>query len=411
MSDTHVSNTHISHTGDKEPFGDHPPNPIGQGGRAMRPFAVHYIIFGVAWTVFFVYTSVWLTFKGISPALVGSLFLVGSLSRIILTPIFSEISDRLGQRWWVIMGAYSIMIPIGLVMMYGDFSEWVLFVLVIGYTGFLGVTFSTLESYALLSSKTLGFNYPTVRGCLSFSVALGCVGLGMVFEFYGMDLFPVLVTVLFVVLWLSMWWLPRVKSEKSTEKLSLLKPLQIEGVGIAIILSALVFTSFAPFMVLGNLFFVETRGFSESQFGWIMGVAVMAEALFFFYAGKRVQKWRVFWMMAIASGTGIIRFLGYEYGDGLVTMMIFHSMHAFSFGLVHTMIMELFRRVVPPQYTSSATGLYDIVANIGFGIGAGIGGYIFQMYGIEQMINFCIAVTVVGMVIGTITAIKRSSSS
>ena len=382
--------------------------PFSESWRDTLPYLIHYVLFGISWTLYFAFAAMWLVSIDIPATLIGTMFLGGAFARFALTPLTSEISDRFGQRWYVLLGLYSILIPLGLMMTQTTLPVWAIFVLVVLYVACLGVTLSTLESYVLLSSKELKFNYTTVRGALSLSVAIVCIIAGWAFKVYGVkDLLPMLVFISFVLLWISLWALPRIKSERSTDKSSLLKPLQIEGVGVAIILGMLTYMSFAPFMGLGNLYFVESRGFSEYDFGLIMGVGVFAEAVFFFWVGKRAQKWRVFWLLAMCAGLTCIRVLGYKYGDSLMAMMLFHAMHAFSFGIMHTMLMEMFRRHMPKKYLSSATGLYDMMGNVGYGTGAAVAGYIHDNYGADGMIDFSVAVTIVAMVISVTMAIKR----
>ena len=390
------------------PNTDAPTRSLKQSWRDALPFIVHYWMFGFGWTLFFAYIPLWLTAKNISPAWIGAVILATSVTRFCLTPVFSELSDRFGQRWWVVLMAYSILVPLTGLMMVDTLPLWAVYGLAVLYGGIFGVTLATLESYVLLSSKVLGFSYTIVRGILSLGVGVAAVLFGWIFQFYGVDILPLLVCLIFVILWVSMWILPRIKSERSGEKLSLFKPLAVDGVGVAIILGVLGYMIFSPYMGLGALFFVEVKGFSEAEFGWIMGVCVVAEALVFFYAGRRVQKWRVFFMLAVAFAITIVRFFGYKYSDGFIAMMIFHALHAFGFGLVHSMVMELYRRYMPPKHLSSATGLYDMCSAIGYGLGGAIGGYILEHYGVNQMIDFTLFVSVLALVIASVTHIKRT---
>lgn len=355
--------------------------PFAQSWRDMMPFFVHYFIFGFAWSVYFLFSAMWLLERGISPVVIGSFFLFSGLLRLVFTPVLTELCDKIGDRWAVVLGVYITFIPIGALMMNTEISTFTLSIVTCVCMGILGSILTILESYTMVCSRIMHFHYTTVRAFLSVAVTLGCLFLGVFYQTYGIDILPHTGLVLLVLLLLSTLTLPRFKSERSVMKVSLLEPLKIPYFVVVIVISLLAFMSFSSIMATGNLFFVESRGFSTEHYSRILSIAVFAEAVMLFWVAKRVHQWSIFATFAIASVGTIVRFLGYYYGHSLISMMAAHALHALSYGLVHAMVMEFIRRNVPDKYISSAQGLYDMAAYFGYGLGTIMGGYMFEHYG------------------------------
>ena len=388
-----------------------PVRSFGEAWRDMMPFIVHYFLFGFAWAVYFGFIAIWSLDRGVSPVVIGSFFLIGASLRLVITPVLTEICDKIGDRWVVLVGLYVMSIPITMLMMDTELNLILVSIITCLYVGVLGSTLTILESYTLVCSRKMNFQYSSIRGVMSIAVAIGCLFLGVLFQYYGIAVLPLTETIIIGVLLLTTFTLPRVKSERSVVKISLLKPLEIPYFPILMVLSVLNFMSFSSVMGTGNLFFIETRGFSTVDYSYILSGAILAEGLMLFYVAKHVRHWSFFAACAVAGLSTIVRFSGYYFGEALITMIMSHALHALSYAVYHAMAMEFIRRHVPDKYTSSAQGLYDMSAYFGYGLGTIMAGYMYQNHGADALLFASMIIAGIVWLIASICYVMRNGFS
>lgn len=371
--------------------------PFADNWGVVVPFVVHFFIFGVAWALQLVFLGVWVIEKGLSATAIGSIIFTGMISRLCLTPVLSQICDRLGNRWLVLAILYgALLFPITVLMMLEGLPTWAVYWLSVAYGGLLGTTLMTLESYTVLCSRRMHFAFPFIRGFLSLGFALGSVALGIIFEWTSITLFAPVACMTFLVVFLSLLFVARTHSTRQHKLINPLYPLRSKGLLPLIILTFFTYFSMSPFMGLSVVYYVKYMGFTASDMGLIVGIGVLLEAVLFLWAGQKIQRINnLFLFSSVGIILSFVRYGLYLYWDSLGGMIVLHALHGAQFVVIHSIVTEFIRRYIPPSHISSAQGLYEIFLISGFGSGAGLAGYLYDTAGGISMVYMSLISTLI----------------
>lgn len=368
----------------------------------MAPFMFHTALYGSVWILNGAYIGLWLIEKSVSPTMIGMLLFAGALFRICLTPVITELCDRLGDRWLVCLGMYCcLFLPVTVVMLFDDIPLWLLYGVSVIYIGSIGVMGTVLDSYLLLCSKALNFYVQPVRAFWPLGAAVVSPLAGFYFETAGVEQFAPLVVGSIVVAIVSVFTLPRMHSKRSLLKLSLLQPLRYRGVGFSFVIAIFNFLSMAGVFLMASVYYVEGMGLNSTQLGWIISSGVVVEFLLLLFIGPYLRQWRIFVVFATVAGLSMVRFLGYLSATEFVFLLALHTLHGIQFGFFHTTMAEFFRRHMPEEYLSSAQGLYDIFGALGLYGGAAIVGWVYEIHGPAGMIWFSLMMSAIMFMLST----------
>ena len=369
------------------PTAEIPVRTLREAWRDMVPFMLHIAFYGTVWVLNGAYIALWLIEKDVSAVMIGTLLFLGSLVRITLIPILTELCDRLGDRWLVNLGMYCcLLLPVSLLMLVDDVPLWLLYGVSIMYIGSVGALGTVIDSYLLLCSKALNFYLQPVRAFWPLGAAVVSPILGAYFQSAGVEQFAPLVVGSVICAILSAFTMPRIHGKRSQLKFSLLEPLKYHGVLLAISIGSLTFISLGGFFLMASVYYIEAMGLNAGDLGWIISSAVVVEFVLLMFVGPYLRRGRTFVIFAMIAGLGILRYWGYLNATEFWFLLVLHAIHGIQFGMTHTTIAEYFRRHMPEQYLSSAQGIYDIFGALGLYGGATIAGLAYSLYGGQGMI-------------------------
>lgn len=306
-----------------------------------------------------------------------SLLEIGYLSGLVMaTKIFAPsiwgwLADRSGQRLRVVRwGSLAAFLCFFGVFEQRDFAY--LAVVVFFYTFFWNAVLAQFEVIALgyLGDQPQWYSRLRLWGSVGFILAV--IALGWVFDLVSVVNLPWFLLVFLAAIWLSSLTIHPQQQRHHHEESS-------EGLG-AILCRPQVLAFFAccfllqlghgPYYTFYSIF-LEARGYSRGVIGLLWALGVLAEVVVFWYMHRLLPRFGVrlllLWSLLLAA----LRWTVIGFGVESLTLLLFAQLlHAFTFGVFHSVSIETVRRNFPRGHQGQGQALYS---GLSFGLGGAVG--------------------------------------
>jgi PPP family 3-phenylpropionic acid transporter len=118
--------------------------------------------------------------------------------------------------------------------------------------------------------------------------------------------------------------------------------------------------------------YLERSGYSKTVIGAMWSLGVLAEVMLFYFQAPLFKRWGAMWMMYLALGVGVVRFLMIGLGSHDVWLLVVAQlMHAATFALHHSSSVMSLQRWFSGPLQARGQALY---MSISYGIGGSLGG-------------------------------------
>ncbi len=149
--------------------------------------AVHglFVGFGLVIAAFFPFIALFLKDRGLSASEIGAVLALTAFARVVSNPIWGHLADTtLGRRTALQLGAFGAAVAAGFLGLAHGFVPITLAGAALA--GFMVSTGSNIDAVALehLGDDRMS-DYGRIRGWESLSYAVACLGLGILFEVFG----------------------------------------------------------------------------------------------------------------------------------------------------------------------------------------------------------------------------------
>ena len=275
---------------------------------SARPALVlaYFTYFGVL-GIFVPYFGLFLDGRGLSSADIGLLLAIVTASRIVGPTVWALIAERSGKPLTV-MRLGALLAAIGWLSSFADYGFWPLLLGFALFSFFWTAILPQLEvaTFAFVNDDTRAYSRIRTAGSVGY-IVLVMLG-GWLFERYGSEFLPLSALLFLVLLLTSLFLLPKVSvnAELSSEPVRFSKLIK-NSVLLRFMLAALLLQmSFAPFYGFFTLY-SRDLGYSGTQTGLFIGLAVAAEIAAFYFAGNlmRNRSYRV--LLSVCYGLTVLR--------------------------------------------------------------------------------------------------------
>ncbi|PKM19745.1 MAG: arabinose ABC transporter permease [Gammaproteobacteria bacterium HGW-Gammaproteobacteria-15] len=341
---------------------------------SARPALVlaYFTYFGVL-GIFVPYFGLFLDGRGLSSADIGLLLAIVTASRIVGPTVWALIAERSGKPLTV-MRLGALLAAIGWLSSFADYGFWPLLLGFALFSFFWTAILPQLEvaTFAFVNDDTRAYSRIRTAGSVGY-IVLVMLG-GWLFERYGSEFLPLSALLFLVLLLTSLFLLPKVSvnAELSSEPVRFSKLIK-NSVLLRFMLAALLLQmSFAPFYGFFTLY-SRDLGYSGTQTGLFIGLAVAAEIAAFYFAGNlmRNRSYRV--LLSVCYGLTVLRWsLLATMADNVWLLCFSMLLHAGSFAIAHSCAMQFIQQFFPKKLRSRGQALY---AGVIFGGGGAIGAY------------------------------------
>lgn len=232
-----------------------------------------------------------------------------------------------------------------------------------------------LESAAFhyLNNETARYSKVRTAGSVGY-IVLVMLG-GWWFQQTGPQMLPHSALLFLVLMLMTLWLLPKYRLEPPANAEPLrFRRLWTHGPFLKFMLAAFFMQmSFAPFYGFFTLY-TRDLGYSGSDAGLLIALAVAAEIVAFFYAGRILAGRSYQKLLGLCYGVTAIRWLMVAFvADSGWLLAASMLLHAFSFAIAHSCAMQFIQEFFPEHQRSRGQALY---AGLIYGGGGAVGAYV-----------------------------------
>ncbi|MDZ3836954.1 MAG: MFS transporter [Rhodospirillales bacterium] len=320
--------------------------------------AAFYFAFLAVYGVQIPFWPVWLAAHGLGPTDIGVIVAVGVGARLIGNLVTAHVADRSGERRRLMLA-----------LAVAGLAAYGLFVLVDGFWGILAVSIvSSLlfppimalgESLTMTGVGRFGLDYGRIRlwGSLSFILAAAVSGHVLVEAPPSAILWMVLATVAATALACAV--LPDLRTDAApvSAGLPLTRVLADRGLILMLAAAGLIQGSHAVYYAFGTLHW-QAAGISDDVIGLLWAEGVVCEIVLFAAGGAVLRRVRPPWLIAIAGGLAVLRWLVLGTTTALPAVVAVQALHAFSYGAAHLGAIHVIAKAVAPALSATTQSLY-----------------------------------------------------
>jgi len=309
--------------------------------------------------VFMPFWPKWLQARGLWPEEIGMVLALSTTAKVVGSPLFAHLSDRLGARRRVMIGL-SLAALCAFIFYSSVGSLWML---ALGAM-LVGLTFPPLlplgENATLLAARIRGFDYGRVRLWGSITFVVAAWGGGAWIERLGVANIPWLVIGAASILVVACFLMPEVRVAPSRGGHAFRGLLGNQLFLLFMVATAFIQCSHAAYYGFSTLHW-SAAGISDSTIGLLWAEGVVAEIILFAFSGRIVQRVGIGPLLWVAALAGMVRWGVTGATSNLVALMVVQALHAATFGATHLAAMHFIQRAVPESISATAQGLYSAV--------------------------------------------------
>ncbi len=316
------------------------------------------------------YWSLYLHARQFSPAEIGILLAIPTLTKIIVPNIWGYIADRSGRyKGIILVGALGASVAFSGIYWAQSFMA-ILLVMTL-YSAFWNAILPQFEALTLHRLAQQAHSYSRIRlwGSLGFVVLV--LGLGWLFDRISVLNLPIILSVLILGLCAVCVGLPRVELHRpEASPRSLAAVMAVPQVRRFFLATLFYQASHGIYYGFYSIYLLE-HGYSASAIGalWTLGVA--AEIVLFWWLPAYLPRLNLartaqLCMIVAAARWALIGFT-VDYWFCLVALQL---LHAVTFGLFHASGVQFIRQSFGPALQGQGQALYGA---IGYGAGGALG--------------------------------------
>lgn len=327
---------------------------------------------------FMPYWSLYLQDQGFSYSEIGILSSIAVLTRFVAPFLWGWVADKTGKRMLLVRIATWIeaVVWFAIFVIPNDFQSIALLMLVFSF--FQNAILAQFEGVTLfwLGDQRESL-YGKVRKWGSIGFIVGVFGIGALLEIIDISFLPIL---LLSIAFLTFLWSFTIKEPHSAPKAqknldSILPVIKQPIVYSLFLIEFVMLFAQAPFYSFYSNY-LQLAGFSTTAIGFLWASGVIAEIIMFAYAGMLLMRysWRTLIMTCLIM-TGLRFLIVGLFATSFWMQLLSQSLHAFSFGLFHMIVMRIIFNHFSVNQQGRAQALYSTMWGIGVASGSVLAGY------------------------------------
>jgi PPP family 3-phenylpropionic acid transporter len=320
---------------------------------------------------------------GFSSARIGELVAIPMLMRCVAPNLWGWLGDYTGRRLLIVrFGAICTFAAFSLILI-GKSYAWLAIVMAL-HAFFWHAILPQFEVITLAHLHGQTSRYSQIRLWGSIGFILAVVGLGKLFEWFSLDLFPMALLVIIFGIVVSSWWVPDARpvlARARADSGGFLRQLTRPGVLAFYASVGLMQVSHGPYYTFLTLH-LEQLGYDRGVIGLLWAVGVVAEVLMFMAMSRILQRFSVRQVLLASFMLAALRWLLLgSFAEHLAVLLIAQVLHAATFGSFHAAAIHFVQRSFEPQQQGQGQALYAALAGTGGAVGALYAGYTWNILG------------------------------
>lgn len=329
------------------------------------------------------FLALYFDFLGFSAARIGELVAIPMLMRCIAPNLWGWLGDYSGQRLAIVrFGAVATLLCFCGILFSKSYA-WLALIMAL-HAFFWHAVLPQFEVITLAHLREQSARYSQIRlwGSIGFIVAV--VGLGQLFEWFSLAVYPWALIALMSGIALSSFWVPNAQPQIRPHNLTdggFIKQLRRPGIIPFYLCIGLMQLSNGPYYTFLSLH-LEALGYSRGVIGMLWALGVLAEIVLFMFMAKLLARFSLRKVLLASFLITAVRWLLLgNFADHLSVLLLAQLMHSATFGSFHAAAIHFVQRSFSDRQQGQGQALYAAMAGIGGALGALYSGYSWNTLG------------------------------
>lgn len=320
---------------------------------------------------------------GFTPARIGELVAIPMLMRCVAPNLWGWLGDRSGRRLLIVrLGAVSTLASFSLIFMAKSYA-WLAMVMAL-HAFFWHAVLPQFEVITLAHLQGQSARYSQVRLWGSVGFILAVVGLGRLFEWLSLDVYPLALVGIMAAIVLASLWVPGAQPVEQAARPGaegFLAQLRSPGVLSFYACVALMQFSHGPYYTFLTLH-LEQLGYGRGAIGLLWALGVVAEVVMFMLMSRVFAHFTVRTVLLASFLLAALRWglLG-NLAALPVVLVLAQVLHAATFGCFHAACIAFVQSSFGARQQGQGQALYAALSGTGGALGALFSGYAWRDLG------------------------------
>ena len=331
-----------------------------------------YFFYFASLGVLIPYWSLYLKSLGFSSLTIGSLVAILPATKLIAPYIWGWLADHTRRSMFIIRLA-GILALLSFSLVFVSQQLWWLIIAMLLFSFFWNAMLPQYEAMTLNHLGDDSHRYSMVRlwGSLGFIVVV--ILMGDLIQGYGADLIPVAVLITFLMIAIASFIVPEKLNIPHTDHSPIWQVIKQPTVIAFLVVCFLMLCSHGPYYTFYTIY-LEEQGYSSHLIGVLWAVGVVAEVIVFLLMHRVLPMFGARKLLMATFLLTSLRWLiiGF-FVDDLLMLFLAQLIHAFSFGVFHSVGISLVHSYFCGSHQGRGQALY---ASISYGGGVAVGSFV-----------------------------------
>lgn len=345
------------------------------------------------------YWSLYLKSLNFSSITIGSLVAILPATKLIAPYIWGWLADHTRRSMFIIRVA-SILALLSFSLVFISQQLWWLVVAMLLFSFFWNAILPQYEAMTLNHLGDDSHRYSIIRlwGSLGFIVIV--VAIGNLLQNYEADIIPLVVLTTFIMIAVSSFIVPEKLNIPHTDHSPIWHVIKQPKVLAFLVVCFLMLCSHGPYYTFYTIY-LEEQGYSSHMIGVLWAVGVLAEVIIFLIMHRLLPMFGTRKLLIVTLLLTTLRWLiiGF-FVDDLSMLFLAQLIHAFSFGVFHSVGISLVHDYFKGSHQGRGQALYASTSyGAGVAVGSLISGLVWDQWGAGTLFTFASCCTVLAAVI------------
>ena len=316
------------------------------------------------------YWGLYLQSKGFDALAIGSLMALLMATKIVAPNVWGWLGDHIGHRMMIVRLAAAASFVIFLAMFDANTFVAVGLIMVL-FSFFWNASLPQFEAVTMSHLKERIQDYSRVRLWGSVGFIISVVVLGLLLDYRGVELVPLVVLLLFIGIFLNSLVVPERGPDHPPEgQGSIMQVLRRPEVLALLLVTFLMQASHSTYYAFYSIY-MENIGYSSTAIGELWALGVIAEVVLFLFMHQLLPRWGARRVLIASLIIAVVRWMLVGLTpDNLPLVLLAQLMHAATFGTFHAAAIHLIHHYFVGRHQGRGQALYS---SISFGAGGAVG--------------------------------------
>jgi len=358
-----------------------------------------YFFYFVSLGVLVPYWSLYLKSLGFNSLTIGALVAILPATKLVAPYIWGWLADYTRRSMFIIRIA-SVLALLSFALVFVRQDLWWLTLVMVLFSFFWNATLPQFEAMTLnhLGDDTHRYSMVRLWGSLGFIVIV--VIIGDLLESYDADIIPFVVLISFVVIAITSFMVPEKLNTPHLDYSPIWNEIKKPKVLAFLAVCFLMLCSHGPYYTFYTIY-LKDLGYSSHTIGILWAVGVLAEVIVFLLMHRLLPMFGARKLLMVTFVLTTVRWLliGF-FADDLSMLFLAQLIHAFSFGVFHSVGISLIHDYFIGSHQGRGQALYSSVSfGGGVAVGSLISGLVWDQWGAEVLFVFAACCTMLSLAI------------